>query len=59
MENLSGQLEYLATLAQSLLVPWGMKVLGALAVLIVGRMLAGSVRKTLGRWSPSVFSPPP
>ena len=50
MENLSGQLEYLATLVQSLLVPWGMRVLGALAVVIVGRMVAGSVRKALDRF---------
>lgn len=49
MEDLSGQLEYLVTMIQGLLVPWGMKVLGALAVLIVGRILAGSARKTARR----------
>ena len=49
MDGLSGQLAYIFTLAQSLLVPWGMKILGALAVLIVGRMVAGSLRKTMAR----------
>ena len=48
MGGLSGQVQELFTLVQSLLVTWGMKVLGAVAVLIVGRMLAGSSRKGVG-----------
>lgn len=49
MNDLGGQLEYLFSLGQSLLVPWGLKVLGALAVIIVGRIVAGSARRTMGR----------
>jgi small conductance mechanosensitive channel len=37
-------------IAQSLLVTWGLKVVGAILVLIVGRIVAGSLRKSLGRF---------
>ena len=50
MDDLSGQMEFFLTLAQNLLVTWGLKVLGAIAVLIIGRILAGSLRKTMGRF---------
>jgi small conductance mechanosensitive channel len=50
MENLDGQLEQYLALAQDLLVTWGLKVIGAIALLIVGRMVAGSVRKGLRRF---------
>jgi len=49
MDDLSGQMEFFLTLAQNLLVTWGLKVLGAIAVLILGRILAGSLRNTMGR----------
>jgi len=49
MNELNGQLEYIFALGQSLLVTWGLKLLGALAVIIVGRIVAGSVRKAMGR----------
>ena len=50
MDDPGQQLDYILSLAQSLLVTWGLKVLGAIVVLIVGRMLAGSLRKTLSRF---------
>jgi len=49
MENLDGQLEHYLTLAQDLLVGFGLKAIGAIALLIIGRMVAGSVRKSLKR----------
>ncbi len=49
MEGLSDQVQYVSSLAQSLLVTWGFKLLGALAVIIVGRILAGSLRKSVSR----------
>ena len=49
MNDLNGQLEYIVALGQGLLVTWGLRVMGALAVIIVGRMVAGSLRKALGR----------
>jgi len=49
MGDVGGQLEYILSLAQSLLVTWGLKVLGALAVVVVGRMVAGSLRRAMGR----------
>ena len=49
MEDLGSQLEFIFSLAQTVLVTWGLKVLGALAVLVVGRMVAGSLRKAMGR----------
>lgn len=49
MSDVGGQLEYVLSLAQTLLVTWGLKVLGALVVLIVGRMVAGSLRRAMGR----------
>jgi small conductance mechanosensitive channel len=38
-----------SALAQTLLMTWGLKLLGAIAVVIVGRILAGSFRKAAGR----------
>jgi len=49
MNDLNSQLEYIFALGQSLLLTWGLRLLGALAVIIVGRMVAGSVRKAVGR----------
>ena len=49
MGDFGGQMEYILSLAQSLLVTWGLKVLGALAVITVGRVVAGSLRKAMGR----------
>ncbi|MBT8396766.1 MAG: mechanosensitive ion channel [Gemmatimonadetes bacterium] len=50
MEGLSSQLEYILPLAQNLLVTWGFKLLGGLAVIVVGRFIAGSLRKTANRF---------
>ncbi len=49
MEDLGGQLDYVLNLAQTILVTWGLKVLGAAVVVIVGRMVAGSLRKAMER----------
>jgi small conductance mechanosensitive channel len=50
MEFTDGQLADFLLLAQNLLVTWGLKVLGAIVVIIIGRMIAGSLRKSLVRF---------
>ena len=50
MENLDFQLATFLILAQNILMTWGLKVLGAIAVLIVGRIIAGGVRRSLDRF---------
>lgn len=50
MEITDGQLADLLLLAQNLLMTWGLKVLGAIVVIIIGRMIAGSLRKSLNRF---------
>ncbi len=50
MEITDGQLADFLLLAQNLLVTWGLKVLGAIVVIIIGRMIAGSLRKSLVRF---------
>jgi small conductance mechanosensitive channel len=50
MENLDFQLATFLILAQNILMTWGLKVLGAIAVLIVGRIIAGGVRRNLDRF---------
>jgi len=49
MTDLSSQFNDLLVMVQGLLVTWGLKALGALAVFIVGRMVAGSLKKAVGR----------
>ena len=49
MGDVGTQVETILFLAQNLLVTWGMKALGALAVVIMGRMVAGSLRKAMSR----------
>jgi len=49
MDGINSSFEYFASLAQTVLVTWGLKVLGAVAVVIVGRMLAGSLRRATAR----------
>jgi len=49
MQELGGQLDYILNLAQTMLVTWGMKVLGAVVVVVVGRVLAGSLRRGMER----------
>lgn len=49
MQDLSGTIASITSMAETLLVTWGLKVLGAIVVVIVGRILAGSVRKTTAR----------
>ena len=50
MENLDFQLATFLMLAQNILMTWGLKVLGAIAVVIVGRIIAGGVRRNLDRF---------
>jgi small conductance mechanosensitive channel len=50
MEFTDGQLADFLLLAQNLLITWGLKVLGAIVVIIIGRMIAGSLRKSLVRF---------
>jgi small conductance mechanosensitive channel len=50
MQNMDEQVAQYLAVIQDLLVTWGLKVIGAIALLIIGRMIAGSVRKSLGRW---------
>ncbi len=49
MNDLSGQLGDVLSVLQSLVVTWGLKVLGALVVFFVGRVVAGSLRKGMAR----------
>ena len=50
MEFTNGQLADFLLSAQNLLMTWGLKVLGAIVVIIIGRMIAGSLRKSLVRF---------
>ena len=50
MEITDGQLADLLLLAQNLLMTFGLKVLGAIVVIIIGRMIAGFLRKSLVRF---------
>ncbi len=50
MEITDGQLADLLLLAQNLLMTWGLKVLGAIVVIMIGRMIAGFLRKSLVRF---------
>lgn len=49
MNDLGAQFESVLALLQGLLVTFGLKILGALLVLIAGRILAGSLRRAMGR----------
>lgn len=49
MDDMTGQLTELVALMQGLFVEWGFKVLGGLAVFIVGVMLAKSTRRAVRR----------
>lgn len=51
MEDVAGQLVALSALVTPLLVTWGLKLLGALAIFVIGRMVAKSVRKSVGRFT--------
>jgi small conductance mechanosensitive channel len=50
MQNVDEQVAGYLAVIQDLLVTWGFKVIGAIALLIIGRMVAGSIRKALSRW---------
>lgn len=51
MEDVAGQLVALSALVTPLLVTWGLKLLGALAIFVIGRMVAKSVRKSVGQFT--------
>jgi small conductance mechanosensitive channel len=47
MNDLGGQVNDVLVMVQAMAVTWGLKVLGALAVFLIGRMVAGSLRRTV------------
>jgi small conductance mechanosensitive channel len=47
MNDLGGQFNDILTMIQGLAVTWSIRVLGAIAVFAVGRILAGSLRRTV------------
>jgi small conductance mechanosensitive channel len=49
MEGMNLSFETIAAMAQTVMVNWGLKVLGAIVVVILGRMVAGSLRKATSR----------
>jgi len=49
MEGMSLSFESIAAMAQTIMVDWGFRVLGAIVVVIVGRMVAGSLRRATAR----------
>ena len=49
MQDLGGQLDGILNLAQAMLVTWGLKVLGAVVVVVVGLLVAGSFRRGMER----------
>jgi small conductance mechanosensitive channel len=50
MENLDLPVAEFLVTAQTLVMAWGLKVLGAIAVIVVGRIVAGGVRRSLNRF---------
>jgi small conductance mechanosensitive channel len=50
MENLDLPIAEFLVTAQTLVMAWGLKVLGAIAVIVVGRIVAGGVRRSLNRF---------
>jgi small conductance mechanosensitive channel len=50
MDDLGGIFATFSELAQTILMTWGLKVLGAIAALILGRIVAGSFRKASSRF---------
>lgn len=49
MNDLSEQFDSILVMVGEMATAWGLKVLGAIAVLILGRIVAGSVRRALNR----------
>ena len=50
MENLDFPNRRFLSMAQNVVMAWGLKVLGAIVIVIVGRIVAGSVRRNLDRF---------
>jgi len=49
MQNMDARVAEFLDIAQGLLMTWGLKVIGAIALLVIGRMVAGSMRRSVGR----------
>jgi small conductance mechanosensitive channel len=47
MNDVGGQVNDILLMAQALAVTWGLKVLGAIAVFVIGSIVAGSLRRTV------------
>jgi small conductance mechanosensitive channel len=47
MNDVGGQANDILLMVQGLAVTWGLKVLGAVAVLVIGRIVAGSLRRSV------------